>query len=88
MDPVVLVQQDDVAMATHDLDHQFFLQGITQFILGGKADDENALVTRCLNGQNTRAEQVLPQQHAEHRRLGRVFPRFRGQVDPRGGWIG
>ena len=59
------------------------LRGAAHFIGTVEGEIEQALHLRLLHPNQTAARQVLAQQHAEHRRLGRVLRRLLRQVNAR-----
>ena len=82
-DPPILRGQNQIGIAPHDLEDQVLLRGAAHLVGAVEGEIEQALHLRLLHPDQTAARQVLAQQHAEHRRLRRVFRRLLRQVDAR-----
>lgn len=81
--PPVLRSQDQVRVAAHDLEDEVLLRGASHLVGAVEGEVQQPLHLRLLHPDQPPARQMLAQQHAEHRRLRRVFRRFIRQVDAR-----
>ena len=72
-DTVVFAAQDDVGVLAHQLADQVLFACHAHFVCGIQLDRKHALDRRLGDGGDFRALHMLAQQHAEHRRRGRVF---------------
>ena len=81
--PPVLRGQDEVRVAAHDLEDEVLLRGASHLVGAVEGEVQQPLHLRLLHPDQPPARQMLAQQHAEHRRLRRVFRRFIRQVDAR-----
>ena len=81
--PPVLRSQDEVRVAAHDLEDEVLLRGASHLVGAVEGEVQQPLHLRLLHPDQPPARQMLAQQHAEHRRLRRVFRRFIRQVDAR-----
>ena len=81
--PPVLRGQDQVRVAAHDLEDEVLLRGASHLVGAVEGEVQQPLHLRLLHPDQPPARQMLAQQHAEHRRLRRVFRRFIRQVDAR-----
>ena len=70
-------------MTSHNLSDESVRHDIAYFIGAFKIEGDNALQAVLAYRHELSAGKVLSQQHAEHRRLRRVFRRFIRQVDAR-----
>ena len=82
-DPPVRARQDEVRVAAHDLEDEVLLRGASHLVGAVEGEVQQPLHLRLLHPDQPPARQMLTQQHAEHRRLRRVFRRFIRQMDAR-----
>lgn len=71
-DSPVLVQQHQIAVPPHDFQHQPAQDVVAQFIHRVNIDVNHAVAVHLLNAQNAPAENLLAQEHTEHRRFERI----------------
>ena len=70
---VVLVEQQEVRAAAHRLEHQLLRAGLAQLIHAADGERHDALQSALLDLRDASADEVLAQQHTEHRRLGGIL---------------
>ena len=71
-------------MAAHDLHRQGEADGVAQLVNAIKVEVKRPFPPLLTDGTEPSAGESLAQQHAEHRRLGRVFQHLGGEVKARG----
>ncbi len=69
----VAVEQQEIQPLAHKFEHECFLSAAVQFVHGIEPQDKQTLAERLFERRDPRADQIFTQQHAEHRRLRRVF---------------
>ena len=86
-DAPLRVEQNEVRAAAHRLQHQLPLAGLPQLVGDAEGQNDDALQIRLLDGLDARADKMLAQQHAEHRRLRRIVMRLLRKLDARLVWV-
>ena len=81
-DPPLRGQQIQITGSAHQLRHQPLLYRKTHLIRAVKGKGGRPLHGRLGNFRQLCAHEMLSQQHAEHRRLRRIFRGSRGQMQP------
>ena len=82
-DLTVFPDQDQVALAAHQLADEPEFGPVAQFIGGLKVQGEDAVQALLADGGQPPAAQVFAQQQAEHRRGGRVLDGDGRKMQPR-----
>ena len=82
-DALLRVEQDEVRPPPHTFKNELLLADLAKLIRALERQDHHALKVRLLDGQYARADQVLAQQHTEHRRLGGVVAQNIRELDAR-----
>ena len=82
-DASLAVRQDEVRVAAHDLEDQVFLRGAAHLVGAVEREVDEPLHPRLRDRGEFPPDEVLAQQHAEHRRLRRVLLRDIGEMDAR-----
>ena len=75
--------EDNVGFARNHLDDELLLRFAAEIVKAREADDDEPVKPRLLERVDECAGEMLAQQHAEERRLGRVFIGKRREVDAR-----
>ena len=81
----VLIDEDDVAVLSHDFDDQLFAAQITQLIQVFQFKNDDSFQTRLGNGDDTRILDMLSKQHTEIRRGHGAWFIVARQIDERQG---
>ena len=79
-DPVILIQQQEIGMPAHDLEHQAAQHMVAQLVDRVQVYMDDPIAADLADGHDARAGQLLAQQHAHGRRLQRVGIGTHGQV--------
>ena len=82
-DVPVGADENDVRLAAKHLDDEPLFDRCAEFIAAVEIQHEHTLKVRLRNTRDARADEVLAQEHAEHRRFGRVFKRAGREMHPR-----
>ena len=82
-DAPLAVRQDEVRIAAHDLEDQVLLRGAAHLVGTVEREVDEPLHPRLRDRGELPADEVLAQQHTEHRRLRRIFLRDVGKLDAR-----
>ena len=69
----VAADEDDVRLAAEHLDNKLLFDRRAEFITPVEVEDEHALKIRLGNARDARTDEVLAQEHTEHRRFGGIF---------------
>ena len=69
----VAVQQKEIQPFAHEFKHKRFLPAAVQLVHGIQPQDKQPLAKGLFQRRDARSDQIFAQQHAEHRRLRRVF---------------
>ena len=75
--------EDDVRLAAEHLDDELLFDRRAEFVAPVEVEHEHALKIRLGNARDARTDKVLAQEHAEHRRFGRIFKRAGREMHPR-----
>ena len=70
-------------LAAEHLDYEPLFDRRAEFIAPVKVEHEHALKVRLSNARDARTDEVLAQEHAEHRRFGRIFKSAGREMHPR-----
>jgi hypothetical protein len=82
-DASLRIEQYKVRPPPHALKHELLLADLTKLVRALERQDHHAFKIRLLDRKHARADQVLSQQHAEHRRLGGVVAQNIGKLNAR-----
>ena len=82
-DASLRIEQYKVRPPPHALEHELLLADLTKLVRALERQDYHAFKIRLLDRKHARADQVLSQQHAEHRRLGGVVAQNIGKLNAR-----
>ena len=82
-DVPVGADEDDVRLAAKHFNNELLFDRRAELIAPVEIEQEHALEVRLGNTRDARADQMLAQKHAEHRRLGRIFKRAGREMHPR-----
>ena len=71
-DASLRIEQHKVRPPAHAFEHELLLAHLSEFVRALERQDHHALEVRLLDRKHARADQMLAQQHTEHRRLGGI----------------
>lgn len=79
----VAADEDDVRLAAEHLDNKLLFDRRAEFVPAVKVEHEHTLKIGLRDGRNARTDEMLAQEHTEHRRFGGVFKRAAREMHTR-----
>ena len=79
----VAADEDDVRLAAEHLDNKLLFDRRAEFIPPVEVEHEHTLKIRLRNSRDARTDEMLAQEHTEHRRFGGVFKRAAREMHTR-----